>query len=466
MSRLHLLILWVLAIGAGIFYFKSKDVPESLTSKTKLEIGDPLISGNTVETIDGFSIKTGDDSVTVKKINGQWVVEELGNFPANLTQISRVFDALRKTKVAQGVVASPEYYDRFNLDPESEDTDKRPEVITLFKDGKENTIIQLGKNRESTGGRNRTAGRFVSLSNDDSGFYVVQESFSFLGADPDTWIEKILTPLEEGVIKMEVTAPNDPTFKPWTASRPTVQDDLLIEGLGEKEETKTNETATLKNAFSRAIFIEMINEEDFKKRADEKGTRQVTATDSGGSTFLITITPEKQEEPKEETPDAPIPGVNYLVTIDLVNGPTKPGPLAEDASVLEKATYQERITNLEELSQSVNRMVKTYKGRYFVVSKAAIGSLIKNRGEFIKAKKESVSVTTDPIAVPTPGSNPPSQGIPGTPPPPPGIARPKEPLKNTPKVEAVTPPIQIPPIPGHDPEQPKKPAEPSNPGEE
>ena len=34
--------------------------------------------------------------------------------------------------------------------------------------------------------------------------YVVQEGFSFLNADPDNWINKSLTPLKEGTIKMEV----------------------------------------------------------------------------------------------------------------------------------------------------------------------------------------------------------------------------------------------------------------------
>ena len=472
MSRLQLLILWILAIAAGFFYFKSKDVPDSISSQTKLEIGSNLVSGKTVDTIDRFKIKTGKDSVTLKKQDDEWLVAEQDDFPANLTMVSRVLEALRNTKVAQGVVASDEYYDRFNLDPATEDEQKQPDAITLTTGDQKPATIFLGKTREATGGSSGTAGRFVSLSDDDSGVYIVQETFGFLGANSGNWINKTLTPLEEGVIRMEVAAPNDTTFKPWTISRKTVLDDFLIEDLAAKEETKTNETGTLKNVFASATFIEMLSAEDYKTRADENGIRTVKATDSGGSTFLLTIIPEKKEksaEPKKDDPAAPIPSINYIVTIEVLEGPTKPEPPATDASVQDKAVYQQRVENLAELATSVNRMSKTYRGRYFVVNTASIGSLTKNRGEFIKAKvekKKPISVSTPPIAVPTPGSaNRPSPRIPGTPPPPPGIARPKESPQKKPKIEAVTPPIQVPPLPGSQPDPPKKPTEPSKPAE-
>ena len=449
MSRLHLLILWVLALGAGIYYFNSKDVPDSINTKADLDIGSNLVPGDLVETVDSFTVKSDDGEVTLKKLEKEWVVADKADFPASNDSVSRVFDALRNAKVAQSVVASDEYYDRFELDPETGDGEK-PTVITLRKNGKETTSVYLGKTRESTGGTSGSAGRFVRLSNDDSGVYVVQEGFAFLNTNSENWINKALTPLEEGVVKMEVSAPNDDTFKPWVVSRATVQDDLIIEGLEEKEETKTNETATLKNIFAGATFMELVSEEDYKERANEKATRQLKATDSAGSTFLITVTPEKEKEEEKEDKDsgdpakpAAAPSVNYLVSIEILNGPTKPEPLGENPSVQEKAVYAERVNNLADVSASVNRMRRAYEGRFFLVSKASIGSLTKNRGEFIQPKKEKkkpVTVATPPIAVPTPGTNKPNS-------PPPLITRPKDGDKEKPKIEAVTPPIQVPPIP-------------------
>ena len=452
MSRLHLLILWALAITAGIIYFQRKDVEQDIDTKTKLEIGSDLIAGETVETIDGFQISDGEDTVTVKKVDGQWSVVEKDNFPANLTTVSRAMRALRDARVAQGVVASQEYYNRFDLDPQAKDDDLRPESITFLKGDEEGPVLYLGKTRTATGGSTGRAGRFVRLSNDDSGVYVTSESFSFLNYDPSNWIEKFLTPLEEKALEIEVTAPNDEAFKSWKVSRQTVLDDFLLTDLGEKEETRTNETALLKNSFVRASFTELVDSEEYQKRADKKGIRTVKATDSGGSTFLITITPEKKDEkPADKKDDAPVPAIDYLVSIEVLNGPTKPEPPAEDATVQEKAVFQERVANLEELSASVNRMRRIYQGRYFLVNQASVDPFLKNRGELVKSKQEKkdpVSVTTDPIEVSGSGARQ-KPALPGTNPkaPPASIARPDNNKPRKPRVEAVTPPIRVPPLP-------------------
>ena len=455
MSRLQLLILWILALGAGFYYFNSKDVPDSISNKTELEVGSQIVPSDLIETVDSLTVISGDDKASLKKLDGRWVVSEKGDFPANYDSINQIIGALREAKVAQSVVATDEYYDRFNLDPATEEDGEQPDTILLEKDGKESSTIFLGKTRESTGGSGGRAGRFVRLSNDESGVYVVQESFSFLNASPDNWINKSLTPLKEGVVKMEVTAPNDESFKSWTVSRESVRDDFIVEGLGEKEETKNTETAALKNLLAGATFTELITSDDYKKRANEKAARQLKATDSTGTTFSITVTPEKKTEEKEEKKEdgsnpTPAPAVDYFVSIEILNGPTKPEPIGPDASVQEKAVYAERVNNLADVSTGVNRMRKTYEGRYFLVSEATIGSLNKNRGELIQPKEEEkkpVSVATPPIRVPSPGdkavNSPP---LPGINTPPPSIARPKE-TQNKPKIEAVTPPIQVPPIP-------------------
>jgi hypothetical protein len=39
---------------------------------------------------------------------------------------------------------------------------------------------------------------------------------------------------------------------------------FMVEGLGEKEETKSNETAVLKNLLAGATFTELITSEDYK----------------------------------------------------------------------------------------------------------------------------------------------------------------------------------------------------------
>jgi len=113
MSRLQLLILWILALGAGYYYFNSKDVPDSISQKTKLEVGARIVPSDLIETVDSLTVVSGDDKASLKKIDGRWVVSEKGDFPANYDSINQVIGALREAKVAQSVVATDEYYDRF-----------------------------------------------------------------------------------------------------------------------------------------------------------------------------------------------------------------------------------------------------------------------------------------------------------------------------------------------------------------
>ena len=471
MSRLHLLFLWALTITAGVIYFETDEDPQDFDQKTKLEIGSSLLPGDFVETITGFRIDNGEKSVTVKKADGEWVVEEQSGFPANLSTVSRAVRSLREAKISQGVVATSEYYDRFDLAPQTEDKNEKPESITFLTEDGEGPTLFLGKLRKSSGGAQSSAGRFVRMSDDDSGVYVISESFSFLNYDSDTWIEKLLSPLEEKPISFEVSAPNDESFKGWKASRKTAVDDFLLADLGEKEETRSSETALLKSAFTRSPFLELISAEDYEKRADKKGIRTVKATDTSGSTFLINITPEKQKEKKDdkEDPSAPIPAINYLVSIEVLNGPVQPAPPGEDATLQEKAVFQERIANFRDLALASKRMGRVYGGRYFLVNTSVVSPFLKNRGELVKEKEEKkdpVSVTTDPIQVPNPDGVP---TIPGnkTNTPPASIARP--PKRSS--IEAVTPPIRVPPLPnkpkeGQNNEPPKEGDKPEDPKQE
>lgn len=449
MSRLQLLILWILALVAGITFYNINKTDDTKASKTKLDIGDTLVSTSHVNAVDGIKVTVGDKTTTLKKVDDRWTVAEKDNFPANLSTVSRLIKNLEASKIAQGVPASPEYFDRFNLDVEAGEEGKKPQQITLSKEGEEDTIIYLGKDRESSGGRGGSAGRFVRLGSDDSGVYVTQQSFGALTADPNSWIVKTLSLVEEGALKIEVNSPGDENFKPWSVSRKSTIDNLEVDDLGEEEETVVTETAQMKTLFTSSAFSELLSAGQVKEKAAESGTREVRITDSSGSVFLFTLTPEKVVIPEDAPKDEPASTepTNYIVSFKVVNGPTRPEAPAEDASLKDKAEFEARLENMGDISRSVENNKKTYEGRHLLMTKASLGSLLKNRSDLVKAKKKETtktSVTTPPVAVPRPGT------------PPPGIARPME----KPKIEAVTPPVAVPTKPknpGTTPEPPKTP---------
>lgn len=456
MSRLQLLILWILALVAGIAFFNSRDVADSIASQTDLNVGDALVPNSLLNSLDGLKISADGKTTTLVKKEQRWTVAEEDNFPADINKVSRLIENLSQSKIAQGVPASAEYLDRFDLDPAAEG-DKKPESITLVKEGAEDLKIFLGKAPESTGGgRGASAGRFVRLAKDDSGVYVTQQSFSALAADPADWIVKTLALVEEGAIKVEVSAPDDDNFKPWTVSRKSTLDNLVLENLGENEETKVSETAGLKTVFSTTSFNELLTAEEVKERAAEDGKREVRVTDSSGSVLLFKITPEKVVAPEAPPADEakPLEPSNYIVSFEVVNGPVRPEAPAEGASIKDKADFDARLANMGDIALSVENNKKTYGGRHFLINKASLGTLIKNRTDLVeikKTEKPETVVTTPPVAVPT---------APGVPPP--GIARPKEPIR----AESVTPPVSVPTQTPPRPKGPKKPnfTEPPLPG--
>ncbi|MGC6564932.1 MAG: DUF4340 domain-containing protein [Akkermansiaceae bacterium] len=450
MSRLQLLILWILALVAGIIFVNSNKAGSDTASETDLKVGDTLVSTSHVNSVDGIKISVGEDTTTLKKIDNRWSVAEQDNFPANISQVSRLITNLEDAKIAQGVTASAEYYNRFNLDPATEEDENKPQEITLSKEGEEDITIFIGKNRENRG--RGSAGRFVRLGNDDSGVYVTSQAFAGLAADPKAWIVKTLSLVEEGALKIEVSAPQDADFKPWSVSRKTTLDNLTVDGLGEEEETVTNETNQMKTVFTSSNFTQLLTPGEAKEKAGENGTREVRITDSSGSVFLFTLTPEKVVIPDDAPKDEPASTepANYIVSFKVVNGPTRPEPPAEDAPLKEKAEFEARLENMGDIKISVENNKKTYEGRFLLMTKASVGSLLKNRSDLIKAKKKETpktTVTTPPVAVPPAGTG----SVP------PGIARPMEKKK----IEAVTPPIAVPPNPDKTDIKPTPPKQPN-----
>jgi hypothetical protein len=84
MSRLQLLILWVLALGAGFYYFNSKNVPDSISQKTKLEVGARIVPSDLIETVDSLTVVAGDDKTSLKKIDGTMDRIRKGRLPSQL----------------------------------------------------------------------------------------------------------------------------------------------------------------------------------------------------------------------------------------------------------------------------------------------------------------------------------------------------------------------------------------------
>tara|TARA_B110000305_G_scaffold78546_1_gene88365 strand:- start:4101 stop:5561 length:1461 start_codon:yes stop_codon:yes gene_type:complete len=451
MSRLQLLILWVLALVAGliVFSFKGKN-RESLSSETNLKQGDTVVSTSDLRSYGGLNYANDENETTLINKAESWLVAEKDDYPVNLVTLGSAFDTVRDLKIVQGLPAEPKHWDRFGLNPDAEDAADRPRQLNLLaKDGTVSKTIFIGKERESTGGQNTSGGRFVRFSDDDSGVYIVQQAFTGLNADPESWIDKKL-PKIEGILSI-ATKPKNELFEPWTVTRKTAIAEFELEGLKDGHETNPTAVAPLKNFLIASSFTSLLSAEEVEKRAEPKDAREITIKTASGISYLFTIVPEKKDAPvddKEDDKKEKTDERNYIISFKLLTGPSDPAKPADDASEADKAGYQALFAN-KRVSEARYQEHKVYEGRQFLVSNFVVNALLKNRYKMHKSKAApKPAAVSNPVTIP--GATIPGATRPNSTPPGPGIptGNPTKDNANVRKrIEAVTPPIAIPQMP-------------------
>ena len=448
MSRLQLLILWVLTLVTGFIVFAVQgNRREALASETNLKPGDTVISTADLRGYGGLKFADSKNTTTLINKEDAWLVSEKNDYPVNLNTLASAFDAVRELKIVQGLPAESKHWDRFGLNLEAEDEADRPRQLSLLgKDGSVAKTIFIGKSRESSGGQQgASAGRFVRFSGDDSGVYIVQQSFSQLNADPLNWIDKTL-PKVEGILSIEMK-PDNELLAPWTVTRPTAIGEFVLEGLKEGLETDPTATAPLKNLFASSSFTELLSREEVTKRAVIEESRQITIKTASGISYLFTIIPEKkdalQEAPKDGTAKK-TDDRNYIVSYKLLTGPSDPAKPAEDASQADKAAYHALVSN-KKMAERRYQDQKALQGRQFLVNNFVINPLLKNHHKMHKAKAAPKPSAASP-AVTVPAQRPDPATFPG------GLptgATPEKEGESKPRkrIQAVTDPIAIPRLP-------------------
>lgn len=450
MSRIHLLILWVLALIAGAIVFSVKGSKHlSPENKAKLSQGDNVIAKDALRTSSGIRVSKGSDKASLLLKGDSWVVEEQSDYPVSISQLIAAFDAVRDLKIVQGLTATSENWERFGLSLDAEKKANRPKAVTLLaEDGSDAQTIYIGKQSESEGRNQPGAGaaRFIRLSGDDSSIYIVNESFDALAPTSITWIDKQL-PKVEAPLRVAV---DHEMGDDWSVSRKTAVGDMVLDGLADDQETVVAQTVALKSIFSSSNFIELLTAEEVEKRTAVGESRNVTVETASGITYVYTLVPEKREDPEQKGDTNPVKtdNRNYMVSFKMTSGPKDPEKPAADASEATKAGYQALLANVKNAEKTYKKH-KGLEGRYYLVAPFVVNPLLKERGTLIQKKKPKQEASSKPVAIPgTPKA--PVKGssfLPGGE----GGSRPAAPSagdkKPRKRIEAVTPPIAIPQMP-------------------
>lgn len=444
MSKRQVVVLWTLAIllAAAAFIVRSGN-SKDFEAKTQRARGATLLADFPAPEVAKIQVSSGEKATTLVRKDGKWTVSDRADYPANTATINDFLRTLSEVKVTDGIEADPSLAPRFGMDPGATDEQDRGTEVVLSNDaGTELARLTLGKNLEGASdpmagmmGGGGAVGRFVRNHADESGVYKVSELFPTLTAEPQRWLDQAFLKVEK--IQSVSISPNaKPEEVAWKLTRPDEAGEFALEGAKEGEALDTTATGALKTLFSYANFEDVVAADQIDAIAKplEKKTLKIGTFE--GFVYTLTVTPTEAKKPEDAAPDAAPPEEAFLLTVDVAAEipaeRKKEEKESEDDAKAKDQAFADRKAELEKKLATE----KAFAGRTFKVSRYLVEPILKDRAALIKQPEAPATAGN-----PAPGGLP--QGFPGgQPTTPPAVTTP--PVRRP--VEAVTPPIAIPPL--------------------
>jgi hypothetical protein len=393
--------------------------------------GETFLKEFPAEQVAKIELKGAKSSTTLVRKDGKWTVAERENYPAKLSTVQEFLRTLTDVKVTQGIECEPSFLPRFGMDPAaSKEEDRGIEAVFSNDAGSEVAKVNFGKNVQAAGDPmsmmgGGTSGRFIHNAADTSGVYKVSEVFPTLTTEPKSWLDPQFIQVEK-IQSISVSPAGKPEEVAWKIVRADENGEFALDGAKEGETADPAVTGPLKSLFSYVRFDDVATADEVAEAGKAAGKRTVKIETFEGFHYTLTLTPQaKKEEPP--TPDAPPQEEMYLMTVEVSadiaaerKKDEKESP--EDAKAKDTA-FTERKTTLDKRLATE----KALAGRTFKVSAATVEPILKERDGMLKKADAPAASTSVPGAMP-----------PGGP-----TLIPQQPRR---PVEAVTPPIAIPPL--------------------
>jgi hypothetical protein len=437
MNKRQVLILWIIAIalGGGVAFLKfgQKQTTAATTART---VGQKLLASFPATDVAAIDIQAIGTATNLVKKDGKWVVSQRDDYPANVATINEFIRTLEELKVTQGIQAGPSFAPRFGLDESATTAEKRG-ITATFKNAAGGELAKVSIDRRAApenpasplGGSPN--GRFIRNHSDNTGIYRVNEAFGSLTEDPKRWLADNFIQIEK-IKSIAVTQP-DKDDVAWKLTRETEDGTFTLVGAAAGETLDPTATDPLKSVFSYARFDDVIPTAKTAERLQPTGKRTATIETVEGFTYTLTLTPLKPgaTPPPAPNPANPMPPAtdSYALTVAVAAQLPKERKKPEDEKPEDATAKDTAFTGrLKTLAERLEKE-KALAGRTFEVGKFTVEALLKERSALLK--KDAPAATPPAAGVPQPGH-------------PPVVSRP---------IEAVTPPIAVPPMPekGKDP---------------
>jgi hypothetical protein len=405
-------------------------------------------------------IKDSASELNLVKKADQWTVKERADYPASFEQVSGLIRKLWDLKTVQEVKVGPSQLPRLEL-VEPGKGDKSGTLVQLLgAEDKPIAAMLVGKKhmRKSDGGDmgfggaegGFPAGRYVKPAGGQK-VSLVSETLDEVDPKPERWLSKDFIKIE-GSKSITVDGPQK-----WSVSRESATADWKLADAKPEEKLDTGKVAALGTVFASPSFTDVL------------------APDAKLEDPVTTANVETFDGFKYELKIGKPTGENYPVTVKVSGEFPKERTPGKDEKPEDKTKLDgEFVVKQKQLEEKLAKE-KKMEGRPYLVARFTVDPLLKERSGLFPDKPAEpaapapgattppISVTTPPISVPPPpaGSPPKIEAV--TPPVQAPPLPPKPPATPAPKLEVVTPPVSAPPLPPPAPPAPKPPETPAVP---
>lgn len=189
--RVLLLLIAVTLVSLGVWlkWLERQEILKMVEEQRRLI---PEFDSNSVAEV---LVKTNSAATMLRKTSTGWVVNELGNQPANLAAIGEVVKRLHDFQSRENIAVEPAQFASFELlEPDGKSPGTGTLVSLKDQNGKSLTAVIIGKTSFSPPEPGsqfppRPNGRFIVVAGSAGPVRVIAEGFEKLSAKPEDWLD-------------------------------------------------------------------------------------------------------------------------------------------------------------------------------------------------------------------------------------------------------------------------------------
>ncbi len=412
-KQLAILLLLLVLLGSAGYKLQrnnSSSWTESPASSGKKIIDFPI---NDVTRI---VLKKSDGELNLVKKEDTWVVQERADYPANFPQVSELLRKLWDLKSVQRVEAGPSQLGRFDLLDPGKGDNSGTLVELKDKDGKTLAALLIGKKFMG-----KSEGMPPGMDGFPAGRYVmppggkislVSESLEGAETNPERWLLRDFVRIDN---PRSIALAGSTDALRWKVGRADAAAEWKLIGTQPEETLDPSKVTSLASQLASLTFTDVLAPDAGPEETGLDKPTVLTIETFDGFSYMLKI--------------GKLSGESYPVLITLAaNFPKERAPGKDEKEEDKTKLDQEFQTKLKTLEDKL-AAEKKIEGQPYLIAKSTIDALLKERTTLLAEKKP------EPAAAAAPSSKP---------------------------IEAVTPPVAVPPLPSPVPEPPAKAPE-SNP---